>query len=134
MSTVFINFVYFGGMFQKIVWNGMDWSKITKCSVLQFCTIKSKACFLLDLKLKKFCCYWNLWFITKELKFATNRKTSLGPWKTFSRYFIVILGKVPSQMFDMVPTEAGIQGCSYKKMFWKYAYLQENTHAELWFQ
>ena len=125
-------FCLFWGYVSK---NSLKWNGLVKnYSVLQFCTIKSKACFLLDLKLKKFCCYWNLWFVTKELKFATNRKTSLWPWKTFSRYFIVILGKVPSQMFDMVPTEAGIQGCSYKKMFWKYAYLQENTHAELWFQ
>ena len=32
-------------------------------------------------------------------------------------------------------TEAVVQGCSYKKLFWKYAvYLQENTHAEVRFQ
>ena len=32
-------------------------------------------------------------------------------------------------------TEAAVQGCSYKKLFWKYAlYLQENTHAEVRFQ
>ena len=31
--------------------------------------------------------------------------------------------------------EAALQRCSYKKMFWKYAAnLQENTHAEVWFQ
>ena len=31
--------------------------------------------------------------------------------------------------------EAGIQRCSYEKVFWKYAvYLQENTHAKVWFQ
>ena len=32
-------------------------------------------------------------------------------------------------------TEAFIQRCSYKKVFWNYAAnLQENTHAEVWFQ
>ena len=33
-----------------------------------------------------------------------------------------------------VKTEAAIQRCSLKKIFWKYvANLQENTHAEVWF-
>ena len=32
-------------------------------------------------------------------------------------------------------TEAAIQRCSYKKVFWKYtANLLESTHAEVWFQ
>ena len=32
-------------------------------------------------------------------------------------------------------TEGALQRCSYKKAFWKYAAnLQENTHAEMWFQ
>ena len=32
-------------------------------------------------------------------------------------------------------SEAAIQMCSWEKMFWKYAVnLQENTHAEVWFQ
>ena len=31
--------------------------------------------------------------------------------------------------------EAAIQRCSYEKVFWKYAEnLQDNTHAEVWFQ
>ena len=31
--------------------------------------------------------------------------------------------------------EAALQRCSWEKMFWKYAAdLQENTHAEVWFQ
>ena len=31
--------------------------------------------------------------------------------------------------------EAVTQRCSYEKVFWKYAAnLQENTHAEVWFQ
>ena len=31
--------------------------------------------------------------------------------------------------------EAAIQSCSLKKVFWKYAAnLQENTHAEVWFE
>ena len=34
-----------------------------------------------------------------------------------------------------VYSEAALQSCSYKKVFWKYAAnLQENTHAEVWFQ
>ena len=32
-------------------------------------------------------------------------------------------------------TEAALQTCSREKVFWKYAEnLQENTHAEVWFQ
>ena len=32
-------------------------------------------------------------------------------------------------------TEAAVQKCSLKKVFWKYAAsLRENTHAEAWFQ
>ena len=32
-------------------------------------------------------------------------------------------------------TEAVTLRCSYEKVFWKYAAnLQENTHAEVWFQ
>ena len=32
-------------------------------------------------------------------------------------------------------TEADVQRCFYEKMFWKYAVnLQENAHAEVWFQ
>ena len=32
-------------------------------------------------------------------------------------------------------SEAAIQRCSYKKLFWKYAAnLQEKTHAKVWFQ
>ena len=31
-------------------------------------------------------------------------------------------------------TEAALQRCSYKKMFWKYAAdLHESTHAKVWF-
>ena len=31
--------------------------------------------------------------------------------------------------------EAALQRCSYEKMFWKYAAnVQEDTHAEVWFQ
>ena len=32
-------------------------------------------------------------------------------------------------------SEAALQRCSEEKVFWKYAAnLQENTHAEMWFQ
>ena len=32
-------------------------------------------------------------------------------------------------------TEAATTSCSWKKVFWKYvANLQENTHAEVWYQ
>ena len=32
-------------------------------------------------------------------------------------------------------SKAAIQRCSYEKVFWKYAAnLQDNTHAEIWFQ
>ena len=35
----------------------------------------------------------------------------------------------------MQRSEAATRRCSSKKMFWKYvANLQENTHAEVWFQ
>ena len=35
----------------------------------------------------------------------------------------------------MESAEAATQRCSQEKVFWKYAAnLQENTHAELWFQ
>ena len=31
-------------------------------------------------------------------------------------------------------SEAALQGCFYKEVFWKYRVnLQENTHAEVWF-
>ena len=31
--------------------------------------------------------------------------------------------------------EAALHKCSYKKVFWKYAgNLQDNAHADLWFQ
>ena len=34
-----------------------------------------------------------------------------------------------------VLSETAVQRCSYEKVFWKYAInLQENTHAEVWFQ
>ena len=32
-------------------------------------------------------------------------------------------------------SEVALPRCSYKKVFWKYAAnLQENTHADVWFQ
>ena len=32
-------------------------------------------------------------------------------------------------------SEAALQRCSWEEVFWKYAAnLQENTHAEVWFQ
>ena len=35
----------------------------------------------------------------------------------------------------MVISEAVVRRCSVKKVFWKYAAdLQENIHAEVWFQ
>ena len=36
---------------------------------------------------------------------------------------------------NLLVTEAATQGCSWEKVFWKYAVnLQENTHAEVQFQ
>ena len=35
----------------------------------------------------------------------------------------------------MEHSEAAVRRCFYEKLFWKYAAkLQENTHAEVWFQ
>ena len=40
-----------------------------------------------------------------------------------------------SQNILKLSSEAGVQGCSLEKVFWKYAAnLQENTHAEVRFQ
>ena len=37
--------------------------------------------------------------------------------------------------YKFLLTEAALQSCFYEKVFWKYsANLQENTHAEVWFQ
>ena len=37
--------------------------------------------------------------------------------------------------FKGITSEAGVQRCSWEKVFWKYAAnLQENTHVEVWFQ
>ena len=39
-----------------------------------------------------------------------------------------------SYWYDEYP-DATLHSCSYKKVFWKYAAnLQENIHAEMWFQ
>ena len=36
---------------------------------------------------------------------------------------------------NIIVTEAALQRCSCEKVFWKYASnLQDNTHAEVWFQ
>ena len=37
--------------------------------------------------------------------------------------------------YDILSPEAATQRCSKEKVFWKFAAnLQENTHAEVWFQ
>ena len=37
-------------------------------------------------------------------------------------------------IYKFLFTEAALQKCSYKKVFWKYsANLLEKTHAEVWF-
>ena len=46
-------------------------------------------------------------------------------------------GKVAENAFTFLQTilDAGLERCSWEKVFWKYAAnLQENTHAEVWFQ
>ena len=60
--------------------------------------------------------------------------------KPHKSYFVAKpeLGQTNKQLQNLVvlhiKTEAAIQRCSLKKMFWKYvANLQENTHAEVWF-
>ena len=40
-----------------------------------------------------------------------------------------------SAIMQATYSEAALQRCFYKKLFWKYAAnLQENTHVEVWFQ
>ena len=70
------------------------------------------------------------------------------PWdtdiwiKTASHVKTLLYGKNPMQLFGndksfnlMKLSKAALKRCSYKKVFWKYtANLQENTHAEVWFQ
>ena len=39
------------------------------------------------------------------------------------------------RIWTIMNTEAAAQRCSMKKVFWKYAAnIQENSHAEVWFQ
>ena len=60
--------------------------------------------------------YWEVREISIESEF-TNLKRTCATKSRKSIYF----------------TEATIQRCSYKKVFWKYAAnLQKNTHAEVW--
>ena len=65
---------------------------------------------------------FNVGFKKKPSKKVSSRKKFLLKKQVFINWFI----KVP---------EAATQRCSEKKVFWKYAAnLQENTHAEVWFQ
>ena len=69
--------------------------------------------------------------------FTKNIQNLQKPHKS---YFVAKpeLGQTNKQLQHSVvlhiKTEAAIQRCSLKKIFWKYvANLQENTHAEVWF-
>ena len=44
--------------------------------------------------------------------------------------------KIETKLFIQLKiAEAALHRCSHEKVFWKYAgKLQENTHAEVWFQ
>ena len=43
--------------------------------------------------------------------------------------------KLSIKSHTLPDSEVALTRCSLKKVFWKYAaYLQENTHAEVWFQ
>ena len=106
--------------------------------------------------------FWDSPFclITDEVPFDDGKSWKLSedvnllwelcalPWgtdiwiKTASHVKTLLYGKNPMQLFGndksfnlMKLSEAAIKRCSYKKVFWKYAAnLQENTHAEVWFQ
>ena len=72
----------------------------------------------------------NLW---KSGKTVTRTPAK---WKLFGWFIKMLSIRVGySRFFKQVGSEAALHRCSYKKVFWKYAAnLQENSHAEVWFQ
>ena len=57
----------------------------------------------------------------------------------FDRYLLIIYTNskdaIKCMLNDNQDAEEFTQRCSWEKVFWKYAAnLQENTHAEVWFQ
>ena len=68
-------------------------------------------------------------------------QSSQSSWSVLLNYLITnFLNKrdstvIVSWEFKYIFPQAALQRCSCEKVFWKYAAnLQENTHAEMWFQ
>ena len=61
---------------------------------------------------------------------------------SFTNLFFIFLMKlnsnytaIPYALVEVWTSEAALQRCSYKKVFWKYAAnIQENIHGKVWFQ